>query len=413
MNAPSDSLAADVIVVGGGPAGVAAAVELRRQGVARVVLLDREDELGGATRHCAHSPFGMREFGRVYLGAAYGRRLAAEAARAGVEVRTNHSVVRIEPDGRLEVASPAGIATLSTRRILIATGARETPRSARLIPGDRPLGVVTTGTLQAYAAFHGLMPFRRPLVVGSELVSQSALFTCLTHGARPVAMIEPGPLALARAPFAWFPRLVGVPFHVGAAITDIRGTARVEEVTIRLADGTLRTLACDGVLLTGRFTPESALFRQSALGVDAGSAGPAIDQDGRSRDPLVFAGGNLLRAVETGGWAFREGRAVGRALAQDLSRDMPAGTATPVGFEAPVKLVVPSLLRAGANATPAFADFQLRFARTASGRLSLEIDGREVWARAGTWRPERRVLVPIPPQAATAGSVGFRFRETT
>ncbi|QFR34428.1 NAD(P)/FAD-dependent oxidoreductase [Ancylobacter sp. TS-1] len=411
MNAPFESTSADVIVVGGGPAGVAAAMELRRRGIARVLLLDREPELGGATRHCAHSPFGMREFSRVYLGAAYGRRLAAEATRAGVELRTGYSVVRLESGGRLEVASPAGVGTLSARRILIATGARETPRSARLIPGDRPLGIVTTGTLQSYVAFHGLMPFRRPLIVGSELVSQSALFTCLTHGARPVAMIEPGPHALARAPFAWFPRLMGVPFHVGADITDIRGAARVEEVTIRLADGSPRTLACDGVLLTGRFTPESALFRQSTLGVDPGSAGPAIDQDGRSQDPLVFAGGNLLRAVETGGWAFREGRAVGRALAEDLARGSEANAPTPVDFETPIKLVVPSLLRAGANAAPAFPDFQLRMARAASGRLSLEIDGREVWARAGTWWPERRILVPIPPGATRAGSVRFRFRE--
>ena len=86
---------ADVVVVGGGPAGVAAAVELRRRGVGRVLLLDRERELGGATRHCRHSPFGLREFGRVYFGAAFGRRLADEAARAGVVVQTGHSVVQL------------------------------------------------------------------------------------------------------------------------------------------------------------------------------------------------------------------------------------------------------------------------------------------------------------------------------
>lgn len=405
------STTADVIIVGGGPSGVAAAVELRRRGVARVLLLDREPRLGGATRHCSHSPFGMREFGRVYLGAAYGRRLEAEAARAGVEVRTGHSVVRIEAGGRLEVASARGVETLTGRRLLIATGARETPRSARLISGDRPIGVVTTGTLQAYVAFHRLMPFRRPLIVGSELVSLSAVLTCLSHGARPAAMIEPGPHPLAWGALAWFPRLAGVPLHCGTELVDIHGTTRVEDVTLRRPDGTTERLACDGVLLTGRFTPESALLRQSEIGVAAGSSGPAIDQNGRTADPHVFAAGNLLRAVETGGWSFREGRAVGRAIAEDLAREGDISVPVPVTFDTPVKLVVPGLLRRAANAAPAFGNFQLRVTRRARGRLSLRLDGREVWAAEKTWMPERRILVPIPPAAPAASAVHFRFEE--
>jgi len=115
---------------------------------------------------------------------------------------------------------------------MMTTGARETPRSARLIAGDRPVGVVTTGTLQSYVAFHGLMPFRRPVIVGSELVSLSAVLTCLLHGARPVAMIETQPYALARAPLTWFPRLVGIAFHREAEIIAILGRSRVESVSI-------------------------------------------------------------------------------------------------------------------------------------------------------------------------------------
>lgn len=401
---------ADVIVVGGGPAGVAAALELRRAGVPRVLLLDREATLGGATRHCSHSPFGMREFGRVYLGAAYGRRLAAEAARAGVDVRTGHSVVRLRPGGRLDITTPDGPGTLGASRILIATGAREQPRSARLISGDRPIGVVTTGTLQAYAAFHGLMPFTRPLIIGSELVSLSAVLTCLGHGARPVAMAEPGPEALARAPFSWFPRLVGVPFHLGTELVDIRGTGRVEMATLRHADGRREDVTCDGVLLTGRFTPESALFLQSPLGVDRGSAGPAVDQDGRTLDPVCFAAGNLLRAVETGGWSFREGRTVGRAVARDLAGEPCTAAPVSVGFDEPIKLVVPSLLRPTGR-DPALADFQLRVTRAARGRLTLEIDGRAVWSMHRHFLPERRILVPIPPAAFAATSIRFRLSE--
>ncbi|WP_216331631.1 NAD(P)/FAD-dependent oxidoreductase [Rhizobium sp. X9] len=402
---------ADVIVVGGGPAGVAAALELKARGVAHVTILEREPALGGAPRHCAHSPFGMREFGRVYFGPAYARRLQRQAKDADVDIRTGHSVVELGQDGTLQVTSARGVETLKARRIVLATGAREKPRSARLLPGDRPVGVITTGTLQSYVAFHGIMPFRRPLIVGSELVSFSALLTCLTHGARPVAMIEPEPEPLARSFFRWFPRLVGVPFHCRATLVDIRGSGRVEEADIRLADGRILTVTCDGVLLTGRFTPEAALLNASPVDVAAGSDGPMIDQDGRMANAIFFAGGNVLRAVETGGWSFREGRRVGAAIADDLARDPCNAKAVPVTFADPLKLAVPTMVRPEGLDRPAFRDFQLRFTRRVQGRLSLHLDGTEVWSKSGLWLPERRVLVPIPRAAFEASQIAFHFRE--
>jgi len=400
----------DVVVVGGGPAGVAAAVALRRAGVAKVTLLDREPTLGGATRHCSHSPFGLREFGRVYVGAAYGRKLDRAAQEAGVTVLTGHSVVSLGTGGDLTIAHAGGTDTLTARRVVLATGAREMPRSAHLLPGDRPVGVLTTGALQAFVAFQGLMPFRRPVIVGSELVSMSAILTCLTHGARPVALLEPGDHALVRAPFAWFPRLAGVPFLSGVRIVDIIGTTRV--TAVRIAQGGHETtLECDGLLLTGRFTPEAALLWQGGHRVDRGTGGPAVDQDGRCANPLHFAAGNLLRPIETGGWAFREGRAIGAAVAHDLARDPSHAEPVTVTHDAPIKLVVPNLIRHGSAGTPGFDRFQLRFARRAQGLLSLSLDGRKVWQQRGAWRPEVRVLVPMPASVAQAGHVHFGFAE--
>ncbi|MDO9636990.1 MAG: FAD-dependent oxidoreductase [Pseudotabrizicola sp.] len=395
----------DVAIVGGGPAGVAAALELRHHGHS-VIILEREACLGGATRHCSHSPFGMREFGRIYLGAAYGQRLQNDAARAGVDLRYHQSVTRIGPGGQLEIANPDGLTSLTARRILIATGAREKPRSARMLPGDRPVGVITTGTLQAMIAFQHKIPFRRPLILGSELVTLSAVMTCRSNGIYPVAVIETRPFPLVCAPLSWFPGLLGIPFHTGTQVLDIIGKGRVEAVRI-LRAGQEQVIACDGLLLTGHFTPEASLLQMSGLALCPDTAGPVIDQTGRLAAGL-YAAGNLLRPVETCGWAYREGRCIGQTIAADLQR----GTATAtvrVTHDAPLRYVVPQFLQRG---MAGMQHFQLRVTRPVVGEIALELDGRAVFRLQNRWMPERRILVPIPKQAMQAAHVHFSFRES-
>ncbi len=399
----------DVAIVGGGPAGIAAACELRRRSVARVVILDREATAGGAPRHCGSSPFGWREFGRILSGPAYAGKLIEQARQAGVELRPAHSVVALEEAGRLRVTNSSGLVTVRARRVILATGARESPPSARLISGNRPIGCLTTGALQSFVNLEGLLPFRRPLVVGTELVGLSALLTCRRAGIRPVAVVESNPRPIAPAPPAWLPRVLGIPLHLGAELAAIHGRSRVERAIVRLASGTMCEIVCDGVLFTGAFVPEAALVESSHLLADPGSRGPSIDQYGRCSDPAFFAAGNVLRAVESAGRSYVEGLRVGRAVAADLAGELPRRGHTVAVLRGPgVKLVVPQRILLSGDGL-GLADLQVRLDGALAGTLRVEIDGSLLWQRGVKALPERRLLVPLDGLSLPAGAQSIRF----
>ena len=388
----------DVAIIGGGPAGIAAALTLKARGVKRVAILEREGVLGGVPRHCGHPPFGVQEFGRLLTGPAYARHLAMEAEAAEVEILLRHSVTALKPDGVVDVATPNGPTTIRALRVLLATGAREAPRAARLLGGDRPLGVLNTGALQAYVHLHGLAPFARPVVVGTELVGLSALTTCRGHGIHPVAVVEEGDRPVARWPLGLLPKLLRIPTYFNSGIEEILGHARVEAV--RLRDG--QEIACDGVLLTGQFLPEASLARLSHLDVDSHSGGPAVDQYGRCSDGAYFAAGNLLRPIETAGWSFREGATIADYIADDLAGGLPSAEdgITLVAGEG-VKFVVPQRL---ARVTPLRGKLQLRVNVPISGQLRVSSEHTVLYKRRIRTRPERRILLDLgdmkPPREA-------------
>lgn len=390
----ADSLECDVAIVGAGPAGLGAAIALRQAGVARVLVLERESQAGGVPRHCGHPPFGMSEFGWVMTGPAYARRLAARALQAGVDIRTNHSVMHLGSGGRLDVAAPGSPLSVSARRVIVATGARESPRSARLIGGERPVGVINTGALQSFIYLERKKPFLRPVIVGTELVSLSAVWTCLAHGIRPVAVIERGKRGTARWPLALFPRIFGIPVHYESELSFIGGKDRVSEVFIAGPDGAERSIACDGVLLTGLFRPESSLAQASGLSIDDGSHGPAVDQFGRCSDPAYFATGNVLRGIETAGWCHREGLRTGRLIAASLDRAEPPARTINVHRGKGIALALPQRLSMTGSFEGA-SPMQVRLTAPHKGRLRVMDGDRELWSRAINSRQERRLLIPL------------------
>lgn len=383
----------DVLVIGGGPAGLSAATELKRLSVGRVTLIERDIVVGGIPRHCGHSPFGMREFHRILSGPRYAARLEAAARAAGVTILTRHSVLSVG-DGRVTVATPDGIVAFRAGRVVIATGTREKPRSARLVSGERPLGILNTAALQAYVHLEKLTPFRRPVIVGTELVAMSAILTCLSGGIRPTAIIERNAHPTARFPFFLLPRLLGIPIHYGTEISDISGKGRVQVVATKSGRAS-QSIACDGVLFTGDFTPESALARSSGLAIDEASGGPRVDAFGRTSQPHIFAAGNVLRPVETAGWCWAEGKRIAKSIADDIEAGLPSRVDTiAIRAGSGIKLVVPQEIDQG-DGPHSLPDLQVRLKERLSGTLTLSAGDRVIWSKPITSAPERRILIPI------------------
>jgi thioredoxin reductase len=332
----------DVAIIGSGPSGLAAATLLKQSGIQQVVVLERESEAGGIPRHCGHPPFGIREFQRVLTGPKYAKKIVETAQNAGVNITLKTTVTMLGTGGKLSIVSPEGAKVLIAKRILLATGTRETPRSARMVPGSRALGICTTGALQSMVYLKNQIPFRRPVVIGTEIVSFSALLTCRNAGIKPVAMLEEKRRPHVRWPIYELTRWFGVPLLLQTGIVNILGNERVEAVQISDKNGKVREIVCDGVLFTGQYTPESSLVRVSHLEFDPETNSPVVDEFGRCSDPTYYAAGNVVQAsrnqakvpifytaenfpnpVDDAGQCWSQGRTTAKNIAKDLSGNLP------------------------------------------------------------------------------------------
>jgi hypothetical protein len=289
--------------------------------------------------------------------------------------------------------------------VLLATGVRETTRAGRLIGGTKPAGVMNTGALQGLVYLAGQVPFRRPVILGSELVSYSALLTCRHAGIRPVAMVEPGPRPLAWRWSPLLPRVLGIPCHFDTRVEAVVGTDRVEAVLLHRAGRTWHQEA-DGLVVSGGFTPEASLLESSHLAVDPATGGPVVDAFGRCSDPAYFAAGNLLRPVETAGWSWDEGRAVARAMLQALRCGLPdpAAAIDLLAHGEALRYLMPQRLSPASET--GLQALQLRVRHAVSGRLSLQDEGRVLWQRRLAALPERRIVVPLEVLRRAAGEAG-------
>ena len=337
----------DVLIVGAGPAGLAAAVELRRLGAGTVLVADRDDAAGGIPRHSQHTGFGARDLRRVLTGPAYARRYTGAAAAAGADIRLGTTVTGWDgtPGGgsplgggapgydqySVTLTSSAGIETVAARAVLLATGCRERPRTARLVPGDRPPGVMTTGELQRRVYLAGQRLPGRALVVGAEHVSFSAMVTLAHAGAQVLALVTDRPRHTSYAAFGlaaswrWH-----VPVWPSTVVRRVAGRGRLEGVELAdLRTGETRFVPCDLVVFTGDWIPDHELARAAGLAMDPGTRGPAVDTALQTSVPGVFAAGNLVHAAETADIAALGGRHAARGIAAFLRGGRGVGVGQP------------------------------------------------------------------------------------
>ncbi|MCB6182879.1 FAD-dependent oxidoreductase [Leeia sp. TBRC 13508] len=310
-----------IVIVGGGPAGLTAAYTLWQYGVTNLLVLERESSAGGLPRHCGHSGFGVFDFHWPMKGPAYANALRH---RIPAEIlKCDTTVLALKANGELLIRDASGVQTLHAERVLLTTGIRETTRAASLVGGMRPFGVMNTGALQRWVYEKQQLPMRHPIVVGSEWVSFSSLLTLKHMGVKPQMLIEAGEEVLAPGPAALISDTVfGVPVHTDTQLVAIHGLDKVDGVTLR-SNHTTWEQACDGVILSGKFVPETGIIRSSHLMVDPRTKGPAIDSELRCSDPSYFAAGNVLRPVEHSGVAAAEGRAAAFAILRDLNNALP------------------------------------------------------------------------------------------
>jgi len=396
--------ACQVAIIGAGPAGLACAIRLRQLGVEEVLLIEREAAAGGVPRHCGHSPFGMREFHRLLSGPAYARRLVQQAIDLGVRLLLTTTVVKLAEGGRMILSTPAGEQPLQAEKVVICTGNRETPRSARLVSGTRPMGIMTTGALQSMVYLKQRRPFRHPVIVGTELVSFSALLTCRHAGIKPVAMVDSSSRVTAFPLAAMLPRVLRVPLLLNSSIKSIDGRQQVEAVEIEDHSGQVSTFPCDGVIFSGHFVAESSLIRPSHLLLDRRSGGPLVDQFGRCSDPDYFACGNLLHPVDTAGWCWSEGRRLAVFVHADLHGGLPVTehlleidtASADIRYFTPQRIAIPQRVSDFGPLAEASPGLQLRFNDAGRGELKLRADDVVVASRHLRARAETRQLLQLP-----------------
>ena len=387
----------DLVILGGGPAGLAAAIAARKAGVQDLVILERDRELGGILNQCIHSGFGLHTFREELTGPEYAARFADEALAMGIPYKLNTMVLDLSADRVVAAVNRTdGLFQLQAKAVILAMGCRERPRGALNIPGTRPAGIYTAGTAQRLVNMEGYLPGRRVVILGSGDIGLIMARRMTLEGAKVLCVAELMPYSggLKRNIVQCLDDF-GIPLKLSHTVVDIEGKERVQGITIARVEngkpvsGTEEHFDCDTLLLSCGLLPENELSRGAGVALSPVTGGPLVDESLQTSLPGVFAAGNVLHVHDLVDYVSEEAAAAGRHAAQYiLGGASPAeGEALPVQATNGVRYTVPTTVH------PARLDGSL----TLRLRVGNVYRGKALAVYAGgecIWRRKRPVLAP-------------------
>lgn len=343
----------DIVIIGGGPAGLAAAAAARKSGVQDILILERDGELGGILNQCIHNGFGLRRFKEELTGPEYAGRFIDEIKELGIEYKLGTMVMDIS-ENRVVTAMnrEEGILQLQAKAVILAMGCRERPRGALNIPGYRPAGIFSAGTAQRLVNIEGYMPGREVVILGSGDIGLIMARRMTLEGAKVkvVAELMPYSGGLKRNIVQCLDDF-GIPLKLSHTVVDIEGKEHISAVTIaevgpdrKPIPGTEERYTCDTLLLSVGLIPENELSRSAGVEINAVTSGPYVNESMETSIPGVFACGNVLHVHDLVDFVSEEAERAGQNAAQYVKGEAGAESGRTIALKTRdgVRYTVPS-----------------------------------------------------------------------
>ena len=353
----------ELVIVGGGPAGMSAAIAAYDAGVRDILILERDSNLGGILQQCIHNGFGLHRFKEELTGPEYAARYAAMVKERNIDYRLGTMVMNIDAARNVTAMNEEdGVFTVSAGAIILALGCRERPRGALNIAGTRPAGVLTAGTAQKYVNMKGYMPGREVVILGSGDIGLIMARRMTLEGAKVKAVCELMPYSggLARN-IEQCLNDFDIPLLLSHTVVEVHGKERVTGVTIAEVDAqrrpkmeTAQYIPCDTLLLSCGLIPENELSKSAGILLDRVTSGPVVDQNRSTEIPGIFACGNVLHVHDLVDYVSEEAAIAGRAAAAFLSQNGVEPISVALRTDGKIRYTVPQVITEAKEVTVYF-----------------------------------------------------------